>query len=206
MKNFYFHALEINLILERSQLIANREDMLEMHKILDDFTIVQLSPRDRSSTKWKFLFAINVTVLQQCLKSFFFGCRDVLLNPRPCKRFDVNCVTYKANEERFNDNLCLLRALCMHKTGTQMLEEETSKLFINLNVTAENIQGVALEDLHIVERLVDVNNLVYDKKALDKRINGKLAESSLQKISSMSSLLRHNIHLCYVTDVNKVFK
>ena len=60
-KNRYFYAHENNLILERSQLIANKEDMLELRKNLDDLNIVELSARERSSTKWKFLFSTNVT-------------------------------------------------------------------------------------------------------------------------------------------------
>ena len=61
-KYCYFYAHEKNLIPERPQLIANKEDMLEMHNILAHLNIVELSTRDGSSTKRKFLFATNMTV------------------------------------------------------------------------------------------------------------------------------------------------
>ena len=124
----YFYALENILILERSQLISNKEDMLELQNILDKINIVKLNTRERSSAIWKFLIATNVTVFATLLKSVLVGCKNVLLTPRNVKRTDVTCLSYKANKERYNDNLCLLRPVCMHKTGTEKLEEETSKL------------------------------------------------------------------------------
>ena len=62
-------------------------------------------------------------------------------------------------------SLSLLRAICMHKTGAESLEEETSKLLtqyfnINPKVTGEIFRGVCFENLHIVERLAEVKILV----------------------------------------------
>ena len=62
----------------------------------------------------------------------------------------------------------------------RVIETCQSKIDINLNVTAENFQGVRLEDLHILQRLVDVNFLVYDFEVLDKNKIGELVERSLQ--------------------------
>ena len=107
-KYLYFFAHENNLLLETSQLIANKEDLLELQKSVDELNIVELSARERSSTKWKFLFATNVTFFAALLKSIPVGCKDVLLPPHLVKRADVNCRTYKPNKERYSDNLCLL--------------------------------------------------------------------------------------------------
>ena len=89
----YFYALENSLILERSQLIAKKEDMLELQNILDDINVVELSTRERSSTKWNFLFATNVTLFAALRKSVPVGFKDVLLPPRLLKHIDVNCLT-----------------------------------------------------------------------------------------------------------------
>ena len=67
------------LILERSQMIANKEDMLELQNNLNDLNIVKRSTREKSSTKWKLLFATNVTVFAALLESVPVGCKDVLL-------------------------------------------------------------------------------------------------------------------------------
>ena len=117
----YFCAQENIFFLERSQLIASKEDLLELQKSVYEVNIVELSARERSSTKLNFLFATNVTFFAALLKSIPVGCKGVLLPPHLVKRADVNCLTYKANKERYNDNLCLLRAVCMHKTGTGRL-------------------------------------------------------------------------------------
>ena len=204
----YFYAHENNLLLERSQLIPNKEDVLELQKGVDEVSIVALSGRERSSTNWKFLFATNVTIFATLLKSSPVVCKDVLLPPHLVKRADV---TYKANKERYNDNLCSFRAVCMHKTGTERLEDETSKLVsalldINSNLSVENFRGVALKDIHVVEDLAKVNILVYEIEVSENGIVGELAERSLQRFNSTATLLRYNNHICYVTDVNKVFK
>ena len=99
----------------------------------------------------------------------------------------------------------------MHKTGTERLEEETSKLLnenldINPNATAENFRGVALEDLHSVERLPEINILVYDIEVLDNGTIGEFTERSLLRFCFTANLLRYNTQICYVTDGNKVFK
>ena len=207
----YFYAHENSLFLERSLLIANKENMTELHQRLDDLNIAEFSTRERSSTKWKLLFTTNVTIFAALLKSVPVGCKDILLPPNLVKRSDVNCLNYKSNRERYNDKLCLLRAVCMHETGNERVEEATKKL-TNAYLTAyphlsiQNFRGVGLEDLHIVGRLAEVNILVYDNEVSDGGIIGELAQRSLQRFNSTATLLRYNNHICYVTDVNKVVK
>ena len=79
-------------------------------------------------------------------------------------------------------------------------------LTANPQFSVENFRGVGLEDLHIVERLAEVNILVYDNEVSDGGIIGELAERSLRRFNSTATLLRYNNHICYVTDVNKVFE
>ena len=191
----HFYAHENGLLLERSLLIANKEDMTEFQQRLDDLKIVELSTRERSSTKWKWLFTTNVAILAALLKSVPVGCKDILLPPNLVKRSDVNCLTYNSNKERYNDNLCLLRAVCMHKTGNERVEEETKKPFnayltANLYLSVQKFRGFDLEDPHFVERVAEVNILVYDIEVSDGGIIGKLAEHSLRRFDSTATLLR----------------
>ena len=166
-KYCYFYAHQNNLILERSQLLAKKEDMLELQSKINNWTIVELSTRERSSTNWKFPLATNMPFLQHCLRSFPMGEKMFCYPPRLVKRTELNCLTCKTNKECYNDNLCLIRDNYMHKTGIERWEEEISKLLnqyldINPNVTTENFRGVAFEDLHIGERLAEVNISVPD--------------------------------------------
>ena len=207
----YFYALENNLLLERSLLIANKEDMTEFRQRLDDLNIVELSTRERSSAKWKLLFTTNVAFSAALLKSVPVGCKNILLPPNLVKRSHVNCLFYKSNRERYNDNLCLLRAVCMLKTGSERLEEETKKLFnayltANPHLSVQNFRGFGLEDLHIVGRLAELNILVYDNEVSDGGIVRELADRFLRRFKSTATVLRYNNHICFVTDVNKVFK
>ena len=206
-----FYAHENSLLLERSFLITNKEDMTEFLQRLDDLNIVELSTRERSSTKWKLLFLTKVTIFAALLKFVPVGCKDTLLPLNIVKRSGVNCLTYKYNKESYNDKLCLLGAVCMHKTGNERVEEETKKLLnayltANPHLSVQNFRGVGLEDLHIVERLAEVNILVYDLEVSNGGNIGELAERSLRRFNSAATLLRYNNHICYVTDVNKVFK
>ena len=151
-----------------------------------------------------------VTIFVALLKSVPVGCKDILLPPNLVKRIDVNCLFYKSNKERYNDNLCLLGAVCMHKTGNERAQEETKKLFnayltANPHLSVQDFRGVGL-DLHIVERLAEVNILVYDIEVSDGGSIGELAERFWRRFNSTDTLLRYNNHICYVTDVNKVFK
>ena len=94
------YAHENNLLLERSLLTANKEDMLELQQKLDHLNIVELSTRERYSTKWKLLFTTNKTIFAALLKSVPVGCEDSLLPPKLIRRSDVKCLTYKFNKER----------------------------------------------------------------------------------------------------------
>ena len=98
----------------------------------------------------------------------------------------------------------------MHKTGNERVEEETKKLLsayltANPHLSVPIFGSVGLKDLHFVERLAEVNILVYDIEVSDGGNIGELAERSLRRFSSTATLLRYNNHICYVTDVNKVF-
>ena len=146
-KGGYFYEHKNNSLLKRSLLIANKKDMREFQHRLDDLNIVELSTRERSSTKWKLLFSTNVTIFAALLKSVPVVCKDILLTSSLVRRSDVNCLTYKSNKERYNDKHCFLRSLCIHNTESQKLEEETKKLFnayltVYLHVSVQNYRCV----------------------------------------------------------------
>ena len=52
----YFYAHEINILVERSLLIANRGNTTEIQQRLDDLNIVELCTKERFSTKRKLPF------------------------------------------------------------------------------------------------------------------------------------------------------
>ena len=85
--------------------------------------------------------------------------------------------------------------------GTQRLEEETSKLF-NLfiskmdELSADQFQGVHMNDIPFVEDLLTLNILLYDIVIVDGNLIGELARRSVQLYENTVHLLRYNNHIC----------
>ena len=154
--------------------------MTEFQQRLDYLNIVGLSTKERSSNKWKLLFTTNVTIFAALLKIVPVGCKDILLPANLIKRSDVNCLTYKSNKEQYNDNIFLLKAVCVHKTGSERFEEETKKkinacLAANPHLLVQNLRGIRLQNLHNIERLAEVNILMYEIEVSHGGIIGELA-------------------------------
>ena len=118
------------------------------------------------------------------------GCKSAVLpEPQP-KNHTINCLTFEENTRQpYNDNLCLFRALALHIHKNQRLGEETSKL-LNFGLSANQLQGVLMNDNPIVEDLLTLNLVLYDIDFVDGNIVGELARRSLQKYNTTVRLLR----------------
>ena len=140
------------------------------------------------------------------------GCKDTVLPEPLLKNHNVNCFTYQENTlQPYNDNLSLFRALALHSHGNKKLEEDTSKNFkFFLNNSEEGdvskFQGVHLNDIPKVEDLSQLNNFLYDINFVDGELIGELARRSIQKYENSVKLLRYNNHICYVNNINALFK
>ena len=153
----------------------------------------------------------NLTVFAALLKDVPMGCKNAVLPEPLLKNHTINCLTFeKSTRQPYNDNLCLFRALALHLHGTQRLEEKTStlfKLFINKmgGLSADQLQGVHMNDVPIVEDLLILNIVLYDIDIVDGNIIEKLARRSVQKYENTVRLLRYNNHICYVNNSNAAF-
>ena len=133
--------------------------------------------------------------------------------PNLCLKITQSTVSRmkKKTRQAYNDNLCLFRALALHLNGTQRLEEETSKMFKLFikkmdGLSADQFQGVHMNDIPIVEDLLILNILLYDRDNVDGNIVGEIARRSVQKYENTVRLLRYNNHICYVNNINAVFQ
>ena len=140
------------------------------------------------------------------------GCKNAVLPEPLLRNGTINCLTFEeSTRQPYDHNLCLFRALALHLHGTQRLEEETSKL-LNLFVkkmdglSADQFQGVHINDIPIVEDLLTLNILLYDIDIVDGNIVGEIARRSVQKYENTLRLLRYNNHICYVNNLNAVFQ
>ena len=73
-------------------------------------------------------------------------------------------------------------------------------------LSADNFRGVHTNDILFVEDLLTLNVVLYDIDTVDGNIIGELARRSLQKYNNNVRLLRYNKHICYVSNINAVFK
>ena len=63
-----------------------------------------------------------------------------------------------------------------------------------------------MDDIPLVEDLIQVNIFLYDIDIVDESLVGELARRSVQKYCNTARLLRYNNHICYVSNINALFK
>ena len=205
----YFYAHENNALLDRSKLVCTHDDLAKLKDFINQTEVIESCSRQRMNTKWSFYKLTNLTVFAALLKDVPMGCKNAVLPEPLLKNCTINCLTFEeSTRQPYNDNLCLFRALVLHLDGTQRLEEETSKmfnLFINKmdGLSADQFQGVHMNDIPIVEDLLTLIILLYDINIVDGNIIGELARPSLQKYENTVRLQRYNNHICYV-NINAV--
>ena len=208
----YFYAHENNTLLDRSKLVCTHDDLAKLKDFLNKTDVIESCSRERKNTKWRFYKLTNLTAFAASLKDVPMGCKDAVLPEPLLRNGTINCLKYEESiRQPYNDKLCLFRALFLHLYGTQRLEEETSKLF-NLfmnqmdGLSLNQFQGFHMNDIPTVEDLLTLNILLYDIDTVDRIIFRELARRSGQKYENTVRLLRYNIHICYVNNVNAVFQ
>ena len=196
--------------MEWSKLVCTPDDIINLREKLQKMDFVYLCTRERTNTKWKFYKLTNLTVFAALLKYVPMSCKDCVLPEPLMKNQNVNCLTFEKHTKKpDNDNLCLFRALARQLHGNERLEEETSKIF-KLNNCGEadpsKFQGVRMTDILKVEEMLQLNIFPYDIDFLDGELIGELARRNIQKFEKSVKLLRYNNHICYVSDMNSLFK
>ena len=174
--------------------------------------IVDICTRERANTKWKFYKLTNLTNFASLLKDVPMGCKDAV-SPEPLLRnCNVKCLTFERNTlQPYNDNLYLFRALALQLHGNKKLKEETSKV-VNLFLKnsdegdVSTFQGVHLNDILKVEDLLQLNIFFNDIGFVDGELIGELCRGGIQKYENSVKLLRYNNHICYVNNINALFK
>ena len=209
----YFYAHENNTVMEKSKLVCTPDDIVNLREKIQKMDNIDLCTQQRANTKWKFYKLTNVTDFAALLKNIPMGCKDTVLPEPLLKNHYVNCLTFERNTRQpYNDNLCLFRALALHLHGNdEKLEEETSKnfnLFLNNSEEGEvaNFQGVHLNDIPKDEDLLQLNIFLYEIDFADGELTGEVARKSIQKYEKSVKLLRYNNHMCYVNNINALFK
>ena len=154
----------------------------------------------------------NLTIFAALLRDIPMGCKDAVLSESLLSNPSTNCLTYEQNTKKtYKDNHCPFRALALHLHGNERLEEETSKLFNLFLVNSTNpdpskFQGVCIDDIPSVEDIVGINIFIYDIDVIDGAMIGELARRSIKKYEKNVQLIQYNSHICYVDNINALFK
>ena len=208
----YFYAHENNTLMEQSKLVSNKDDMAKLKEILKKTDVFESCTKERSNTKWRFFKLKNLAIFAALLRDIPMGCKDAVLPESLLRNRSINCLTYKQNPKKpYKGNLCLFRALALHLHVNERLEEETSKLFnlflVNItNPDPSKFQGVCMDDIPSVEDIVGINYFIYDIGLFDAAMIGELARRSIKMYEKNVQLIRYNSHICYVDNINALFK
>ena len=207
----YFYAHDNNTIVGRAKLLCTQGDMSNVENRKQKMVFVDLCTRDRANTNWKNYKLTNLTIFASLLKDVPMGCEDTVFPEPLLKNHNVNCLNFERNTRQlYKENLCLLRALALHLHGNEKLEEETSKIFNFFPNSEEGevskFQGVHWNDIPKVEDLLQLNIFLYDIDFVDGELIGELCRRSIQKYEKIVKLLRYNNHVCYVNNINALFK
>ena len=205
-----FYAHQNNTIMERTKLVCTKAGMTNLIDRMRKRDNVDIFTRERANTQWKFYKLTTLTIFASLLKYVPMGCKDTFLPEKLLRKCNVNCFTFERYTlQTNNDNLCLFRALAVN-LHSQKIEEETSRIF-NLSLNTEerdvsNFQGVHLIDIPKIEDLLYLNIFLYDSDIVDGKLISGLRQGSIQKFEKSVKLLRYNNHLCYVNNINALFK
>ena len=63
-----------------------------------------------------------------------------------------------------------------------------------------------MDDIPSVEDIVSINIFIYDIDLIDGAMVGELARRSIKKYEKYVHLIRNNSHICYVDNINALFK
>ena len=174
--------------------------------------MIESCTKERSNTKWRFFKLTNLTIFAALLRDVPMDCKDAVLPESLLRISSINCLTYEQNTKKtYKDNLCLFRALALHLHGNERIEEETSKLFNLFLVNSTNpdpskSQGVCMDDIPPVEDIVGITMFINDIDLIDGAMVGELARRSIKKYEKNVQLVRFNSHICYVHNINALFK
>ena len=105
----YFYAHENNTLLEQSELVSNKDDMVKLKEILKKTDVIESCTKERTNTKWRFF---KLTIFAALLRDKPMACKDAILPESLLRHSTVNCFTYEQDSKKpYKDNLCLFRAL-----------------------------------------------------------------------------------------------
>ena len=180
--------------------------MTKLKDIPKNSEVIGSCSTERLNTNWRFNNSTNFAVISFLLKNVPMGWKMVVLTKSLLRICTFNCLTYEKVQHNHITITCafyvLLLSICMVLNDWQKKLEELSCFFINKidGLSANHFQGVPINEIPILEDLLALNILVYDRDIVDGKIIGELARRSVQQSEKTVRLLRYKI--CYLSNIS----
>ena len=204
------HYVRSNGLLLHFLSLSGR--MVELNDILNKTGVIALCSRETMHTKWRLCKLTNLTVFAALVKVMPTGCTDAVLPELLLRNCTINCLTSgKKTKQPQTDNLCLCWAFALKLQENHWLAEKNLEIFTSSvkrmdGLSPNQFKGVHMNDISVAEDLLTLNILLYDIEIVGWNNLGELARRSAQKYESTAGLLRYNDHICYVRNINAVFR
>ncbi len=216
----YFHAHTNNTVFDKPVMVATPGDMDFMKDRLDGEDFFEHMTRERPDTKWRFYKVTNVSVIATMMHDVHLGCKNTNL-PEFLTRNNRITTLLRNPETRepYNDNLCMIRGVAMHKLGpdsdgrvtkSTALNSRTKDLFKEYMASfpdkdPSRFRGVRHADIPVLERIASVDIYVYGVDYVNGQIVGELVRRSAGAYGDTVHFIQYNNHVCYVRDIKTVF-
>ena len=161
----------------------------------------------RPDSNWQYHCVTNVTIRATLVRDKPLGCRS---NQTPeWMRVHKGIFTHERDSrtgETFKDNLCLFRGLERHVDGAQTARDMFNTFIADQGTDPRYFRGVKMADMGHVERLFEVNIVIYSAEKVNEKVRGELLRRSTGQNATTATFIRHDRHMCYVPNPKKVLK
>ena len=209
----YFYASNNNPVLSFPVVLSNSQDLEFLKDRIDGESYFESAIRQRPNTKWRFFTITNVTFFVYLLLDIPIGCIDGTFPQQLVKNCMIQLLTKDSEGKPYNDNLCMFRAVALHKYGSLNLSFNTTKTLKTFLErigskcnTAENFVGIRETQIHILEDVIEANIDIYSIEYVDNVLVGSISRRSVGRHATTYSLLRYDNHICYTHDIKRVLK
>ena len=216
----YYYSSDNTTVLPKPKLVENFEHFKLLKQDIFSTDFIENFTNFRDSTKWTFFCLTNVSLHATHLSRLPMGStdQDVIDIPDFIKsaRSVWTLTQSRSTKRKFNDNLCVFRALAAFQQNSMHgLESKTMELFQKyIRGVQKNVQdfaGIELTDLPDVEKFcscairvfsaeLDVNKVIQSELLY----RSKTLEMNMQ--SNFVDLLLVDNHTCLIRNLNVFFR
>ena len=131
----YSYAHENNTLLDRSQVVCTKGDLAKLKRFVNKSQVIDLSIRERMSTKLRFYKLINLAVFADFFKHTPLGCKDPVLSELRIIKGKINYRTYRNIQENHVTITCAF-FVCLFSICTA--PNDWKKIFIIFHFAHQN--------------------------------------------------------------------